>query len=247
MKRNTASSKPGWRVSLMRLVGLALILATGYIFWYTVSEGRPRDFWDPARYTSRANIYKLPGVWHDQSGQKIDLAEFQDKPAIVSFVYMNCRMTCPRIMADLRGIESSLGKKADDVRFLVYLFEDARNQPKKIKKFMTLYNISGPRWRVLTGSARDLKRVADEFRLVYKKGPSGKYSYMHTNFFALLTPKGKVLREFRGLQADGDKFQARVRETLKEFKESEKLNVRETGGANLNGDNQNRANQKNGI
>lgn len=202
------------RLWVLRGIAVSLMAASGYIAWYSMSAGRPRDFWRDATNPKRSNLQKIQGTFTDQDGKNVTLRDFQDKNVIASFVFKDCGMSCPIIMNDLRLFEKDNPDFAKTGVFLIFTFEDHRNNPQDLRDFLKKYRISGEHWRVLTSDAQTIKRLADTFDLQYNKGEDGKYIYAHSNVFIVADRKGVVRREFRGLDNNKAKFFDEVRNSL---------------------------------
>ena len=209
MRRNSST-----RLWLLRLTGILLMCASVYIAWYTMSSGKPRDFWKEKMNPRRANIAEIPGEFEDQDGKKVSLKEFQNKQVIATFVFKDCNMSCPFIMSDLKFFDAENPAYKENGVFLVFTFEDHRGHGDQLKDFLKKYRIAGDHWRVLTSDAKTIRQLADTVELQYNKGEDGNYIYMHTNFYAVADKTGKVKREFRGMEPNKAKFVGEIRDAL---------------------------------
>ena len=202
------------RLWVLRLTGILLMCVSVYIAWYTMSSGKPRDFWKEKMNPRRGNIAEIPGEFEDQDGRRISLKEFQNKQVIATFVFKDCNMSCPFIMSDLKFFDAENPAFKENGVFLVFTFEDHRGHSDQLKEFLKKYRIAGNHWRVLTSDAKTIRQLADTFELQYNKGENGNYVYMHTNFYAVADKTGKVKREFRGMEPNKAKFVSEIREAL---------------------------------
>lgn len=194
----------------LRLTGLVLLIATGYIVYYTVSAGRPRSFWQD-KFPNRVNLFSLAGSWTDERGRTVSLQDFAGAASIVSFVYLDCAVTCPRIIQDLKTLDQKLPRKT---RFVLFLFDDRKRSEREVSEFRRRHGIEAENWRVLWAPPPVLRRLADVFELGYEKGKGGRFDYAHTNFYAVVGPDGKVRREIRGLPTSTEEFVSDVRGVL---------------------------------
>ena len=127
---------------------------------------------------------------------------------------MNCRMTCPRIVADLKRLDREIKGSRKGLRFLLFLFDDARKKPAAVRAFTARYKITEPHWRVLTAAPDSLKRLTSKLGVRFNQDKRNKYAYIHTNYFAIIAASGALKREIRGLQPDNARFVAQVQESL---------------------------------
>ncbi|HRP68925.1 MAG TPA: SCO family protein [Turneriella sp.] len=201
------------RLWVLRGIALCLMLATGYIAWYTMESGKPRDFWQD-KLATRANLQKFDGVFEDQNGKQVKLSEFAGKNAIATFVFKNCTMVCPTIMNDLRLFDKDYPDFKAKGNFLVFTFEDHRGHADDLKDFLKKYSVDGNQWHVLTSDAATIKRLADTYDLQYQKEADGKVIYAHSNVFLVADTKGKIRREFRGIENNKARFFDEIKKFL---------------------------------
>jgi protein SCO1/2 len=202
------------RLWILRGIAVALMAASGYIAWYTMSTGRPRDFWQDKLNPQRANLFLFDGTFVDQDGKQVKLSEFTGRNTISTFVFKDCAMSCPLIMNDLRLFQKDAPEFAKDGLFLIFTFEDHRAHPELLKEFLTKYRVTGDHWRVLTTDAATLKRLADTYSIQYNKTIDGKLVYAHSNVFIVANKEGRVTREFRGLENNKARFFDEVKKSL---------------------------------
>lgn len=202
------------RLWLLRGVALSLMVASAYIAWYSISTGRPRDFWQDKLNRQRTNLFQFDGVFTDQDGKQVRLSDFVNRNTISTFVFKDCVMSCPLIMNDLRLFQNDAPNFVKDGVFLIFTFEDHRARPQDLKNFLSKYRISGDHWRVLTTDADTLKRLADTYSIQYNKTIDGKIVYAHSNVFIVTDKKGRVTGEFRGLDNNKARFFDEIRKGL---------------------------------
>lgn len=210
--RHMANNKK--RLWFLRGIAILLMLASGYIAWYTIAKGTPRDFWQDHLNRKRGNLQNIAGTFTDQDGKQVTLKNFADKNIIATFVFKDCNMSCPIIMNDLRLFEKNAPDFARSGNFLIFTFEDHRKNPEELREFLKKYRIEGDHWRVLTADAATIRKLADTFELQYNKGEAGNYIYAHSNVFIVADKNGVVRREFRGIENNKAKFFEEVRKFL---------------------------------
>lgn len=202
------------RLWILRGIAVALMAASAYIAWYSISAGRPRDFWQDKLNPQRANLLQFDGTFVDQDGKQVKLGDFANHNTISTFVFKDCGMSCPLIMNDLRLFQNDTPEFTKDGLFLVFTFEDHRANPQDLKEFLGKYRVTGDHWRVLTTDAATLRRLADLYSLQYNKTVDGKLVYAHSNVFIVADRKGRVTREFRGLENNKARFFDEVKKSL---------------------------------
>ncbi|AFM12751.1 SCO family protein [Turneriella parva] len=202
------------RLWILRGIAASLMVASAYIAWYSMSADRPRDFWQDKLKPQRANLLQFEGTFIDQEGKQVRLSDFANRNTISTFVFKDCGMSCPLIMNDLRLFHNDTPEFAKDGLFLIFTFEDHRANPEQLKDFLTRYHVTGNQWRVLTSDAETIRRLADTYALQYNKTIDGKLVYAHSNVFIVTDRKGRVTREFRGLDNNKARFFDEVKKSL---------------------------------
>jgi protein SCO1/2 len=198
------------RLYALRFLGLAGLVFTGVIIYYTIGSGKPRSFWkDMLR--PEVNLYREPGVFINQKGQSVSLQSFVGRPAIFSFVYLKCRLSCPVIMYELKKMRQRLNHEA---HYIVFLFDVERQKPADVAGFFENYAIKPEDWTLLQARPEDLAVIAAKFELQYEEAGAGRFEYMHTNFFAVADSTGKVVLQIRGFEKDSEEFARKVEAAL---------------------------------
>ncbi len=64
---------------------------------------------------SDLSIYNLPSKWTTQDGKDIELKSLRGNVLVMVMIYTSCKSACPRLVADMRDIESKLEKKTNNM------------------------------------------------------------------------------------------------------------------------------------
>jgi protein SCO1 len=97
----------------------------------------------------------------DQNGTTVTAASLRGRPAIVSFLYTQCRDTCPLVADQVRGALDDLGTKAS-VPYVAISVDPKGDTPDAAKSFLLHHGLTG-RAHYLVGSERQLAPVWKEF------------------------------------------------------------------------------------
>jgi len=198
------------RLYLLRIIGILAFLSVGYIVYYTIGSGKPRSFWQD-KFES-INLYGQKGNFTDAAGKELELLSLSGRPALFSFVFLKCRLSCPVIIHELKKVRPLLPA---DVRFVLFLFDEERPTAADLQEFFKTYEINPADWLVLQGGKEDISDLARIFRLQYSEAEEDRYNYMHTNFFAVADASGQVKLQIRGFEEDTENFHRKIREALK--------------------------------
>ena len=109
----------------------------------------------------------------DQAGKRRSLAEFKGRLVLLYFGYTFCPDVCPTDLAALRDV---LQRHADDLQVLFVTLDPQRDTPAHLGAYLAHFD---PRIIGLTGSAREVRAVADRYKAYYAKVPlKGSHGYL---------------------------------------------------------------------
>jgi len=60
------------------------------------------------------SIFHLPSTWNTQDNQQIELQDLQGNILVMVMIYTSCQIACPRLVADMKNIESQIKKNIKD-------------------------------------------------------------------------------------------------------------------------------------
>lgn len=155
----------------------------------------------PPGLVAGESLQALDSTFLDQDGRDVTLASYGDRPVVLAMVYTRCRSACPRLVADLQGIERRLpAAKRDRTWFVLVSLDPLHDRPDTLAAFARAHALDPARWRLLTGSreaVRDLAAV-----LGVKVRDDGDGAIAHSSNVYLLDPDGVVRSGLVGLGAD---------------------------------------------
>lgn len=99
-------------------------------------------------------------------GQPASLSDFRDKVVVLYFGYTFCPDVCPTTLTDMKQVMKLLGKKADDVQFIMVSVDPERDTPEKLNEYVTYFD---PRFIGLTGTPDELVAAATPFGVIFEK------------------------------------------------------------------------------
>ena len=160
---------------------------------------------------SYAQQFSLP----DFDGKVRTLADFKGKVTAVFFGYTQCPDACPTTMAELAGIEKTLGADAARVQVVFITVDPSRDTAALLKSYVTNFN---PGFLALRGDEAQTQAVAKEFKVFYEKVP-GKtatdYSIDHTAGTYIFDTQGRI-RLFARQNMDPDQLTGDLKALLAE-------------------------------
>lgn len=160
---------------------------------------------DAVEFTEHLGEY-VPGdiVLRDENGESVVLADFVDRPTIVSMVYFECPGICTPLLnevADILG-KSNLDPDKQPFQLLSVSFEP-KDTPAmarvKQENYLKLVGRELPEntWRFFTADQENIDKMTSALGFAYKR--AGK-EYTHPGGLVILSPDRKIVRYMYGLQ-----------------------------------------------
>lgn len=127
----------------------------------------------------------------DQNGKPRTLKDFRGKVVVVFFGYTQCPDVCPTTTAELAQVMQALGSDADRVQVLFVTLDPERDTPAVLAQYVSAFD---RRFLGLYGNAEQTRRVAEEFKIFYRKRPgvAGAYSLDHSAQAYVIDPRGRL-------------------------------------------------------
>lgn len=145
-------------------------------------------------------------TFKDEAGQKVALRSLFDRPVILTLVYFHCPGICSPLLNEVaRVADLSDLTPGKDYRIITVSFDPKETPEVAARKRQALLgqmNAQRPSpdaWRLLTGEAEEIRRLADEVGFRYIPDPNGS-DFVHPATVMFLTSEGKIVRYLNGLK-----------------------------------------------
>lgn len=144
----------------------------------------------------------------DPDGKLRSLADFRGKVVMMFFGFTQCPDICPTALSRATEVKRLLGADADKVQVIFVSVDPERDIPAVLREYTAAFD---PEFLGLYTSVEDTRKVADEFRVFYRKVPTGgSYSMDHTATSYVFDPAGQ-LRLAVAYQSTAESIAADVR------------------------------------
>lgn len=148
----------------------------------------------------------LDAKFVDSTGKAVTLGDyFGGQPVVLILAYYQCPILCPEVLHSAAESFKKVSFRIGDQYQIVTLSINPKEGPAlaatEKKLYVSIYGDPGSAsgWHFLTGTAPEIKRVADAVGFHFKYIPQVK-QYAHAAGIVVLTPKGKVAQYFYGLK-----------------------------------------------
>lgn len=166
---------------------------------------------------SDLSIYNLPSKWTNQNGQDLEMKDLKGKVLVMVMIYTSCKAACPRLVADMRNIESRLPDNIKpNVKFVLVSIDPEVDTPKRLKEFAITNKMEGDQWEFLRSTEENTREFAAVLAVNYKK--IAPLDFSHSNIISVFNTEGELTFQQEGLGVNSDATIKKITE------EAEKIN-----------------------
>ncbi|WP_264551582.1 SCO family protein [Flavobacterium sp. N2038] len=153
---------------------------------------------------SDLSIYNLPSKWTTQNGNDIELKSLRGNVLVMVMIYTSCKAACPRLVADMRDIESKLDKKTKQhVKLILVSIDPKTDTPERLKTFAIANQMNQDPWIFLRSSEENTREFAAVLAVNYKQ--ISPIDFSHSNIISVFNPEGELIFQQEGLGVNNEK------------------------------------------
>jgi protein SCO1/2 len=182
MKRSVLS----WLVMVLGIAGLLAYVGPTFL-----NVAPP-----PVKSTGEALIGG-PFTLVDGTGSTVTEKHFSGKYMLVFFGFTHCPDICPTSLLITKNALEHIGKKVENIVPVFITVDPERDTADVVGRYVKNF---GPRFVGLTGTAEQIKKAADAYKVFYQKvedkGSGLGYVMDHSGFLYLMGPDGKYIAHF---------------------------------------------------
>ncbi len=121
----------------------------------------------------------------DQEGKNITEKNVEGKVYVADFFFTSCPTICPTVKAQMKRIHSKY-KKKEDFLMLSYTIDPKRDTVDRLAWYAKKLNVEPGNWHFLTGSYKNLTKMAAEYLLSAQEDPNSPGGFEHSGYIALV-------------------------------------------------------------
>lgn len=184
---------------------VVVVLLAGLMFYmgYYLGNVYQRDKLEGLSATVLPEPWTLePFELVDHRGEPFTGENLKGQWDFVFFGFTHCPDVCPMSMTLLAQAYNRLAERPELQRRTRAVFvsvDPERDTPEKLRDFVGYFN---PEFVGVTGSAEEIKRVADQLHIYYQihepVDGSGDYAVDHSAAILLVDPEGRMIALFTG-------------------------------------------------
>jgi protein SCO1 len=183
---------------LAAMTGIAVVAAAGIGVAVVATSGGP---------VPRASVPAIGGPFTlvDDMGAPVTETALAGKPSVMYFGYTFCPEVCPTTLTDLSRWIQQLGSNADKLNYVFVTVDPQRDTPEVMHAYVSTFD---KHIRGLTGTAEQIAKIAEEYRVYYKRIPTtdGDYVMDHSAIIYLMGAKGNFVGTIAYQESDASAF-----------------------------------------
>ena len=150
---------------------------------------------------SDESIFNLTSKWQTEENEMIILEDLKGKTLVMVMIYTTCKAACPRLVADMRNIESKIPKQnLEDLRFVLVSIDPETDTPARLKAFAKENFMDDQHWTFLQGSESSVREFANVLAVKYKQ--ISPMDFSHSNIISVFNEDGELIHQQEGLGVD---------------------------------------------
>jgi protein SCO1/2 len=160
---------------------------------------------------SDESVFILESQWENQKGEQKILSDYGGKVIVGAMIFTNCPSACPRIVADLKIIESALSEEEQTrIQFLLISMDPERDNPAQMSRFASDHRLYG--WEIIRSDKPATMEMANVLGVRVKPLKEGGFD--HSNIIQLLNDKGEIVFQQQGLNIKPEASLREIRRLL---------------------------------
>jgi len=164
---------------------------------------------EPEDALPELSIYHLPASWNTQNGDIIALEELKGKTLVMVMIYTSCKVACPRLVADMRGIEEQIPEQyKEDIKYVMVSIDPETDTPERLKEFAIENEMDNEQWLFLQGTVESVREFAAVLAVSYKK--ISPMDFSHSNIISGFDQEGVMVHQQEGLSVNNKETVATI-------------------------------------
>ncbi len=172
----------------------------------TITPGQQKEISDKS-------IFNLTSTWHTEEGKQIQLGQLKGKVLVMVMIYTSCKVACPRLIADMKNIESQIpAASKNDVQFILVSIDPTVDASERLKTFAIKNEMDGEQWTFLQGNESSVREFANVLAVKYQE--IAPMDFSHSNIISVFDRTGELVHQQEGLGVDSKETIDKIIETV---------------------------------
>lgn len=141
-----------------------------------------------------------PFTLTEASGRAFGTADLAGRPYVVSFFFTSCTTVCPKLMDAAATLLPRFRAAGVDAPLVSVSVDPETDTPERLRAYGDRRGIDGERWRLLTGTRADVRRLIEQGFTTHvgEKSPDGRggFDIGHGTRLLLIDGRGRIRGHF---------------------------------------------------
>jgi protein SCO1/2 len=134
----------------------------------------------------------------NQQGNKSTTEEWRGKIVVANFFFTHCPVICPKMTANLKKLQETFAGN-ENLMLVSFSVDPQRDSVAELKKYTERFYINESNWQLLTGSKKEIYRLARKsFQVAATDGDGGDNDFIHSDQLILIDSKKRIRGYYEG-------------------------------------------------
>jgi protein SCO1/2 len=134
----------------------------------------------------------------NQEGKAFSDAELNNKIYVADFFFTSCTSACPKMTKNLMLVQNALSKD-NDVKLISFTVDPETDSAQRLKWYAGVFKIDPNKWNLLTGSKKEIYRLArEDFFVSASDGDGGPDDFIHSDKLVLIDKRKQIRGYYTG-------------------------------------------------
>jgi protein SCO1/2 len=136
----------------------------------------------------------------NQQGNKSTTEEWRGKIVVANFFFTHCPVICPKMTANLKKLQETFAGN-ENLMLVSFSVDPQRDSVAELKKYTERFYINENNWQLLTGSKKEIYRLARKsFQVAATDGDGGDNDFIHSDQLILIDSKKRIRGYYEGTE-----------------------------------------------
>lgn len=153
----------------------------------------------------------------NQDSVTLTSEDLKGKIWITDFFFSHCPTICPPMTSQMKRLNANLEDLEDHIQFLSFSIDPNRDNPTRLREYMTEHGINSKNWMFLTGDEAATHELGVNYFFVAATDDADEPGgFAHGDIFTLVDTAGRVRGIYHGTETMAvDSLERDVRKLLK--------------------------------
>jgi protein SCO1/2 len=136
----------------------------------------------------------------NQHGKKFSDNELKNKIYVADFFFTSCLSSCPKMTDNLKQVQDAF-KNDNNVNIISFTVDPERDTVQRLNGYANHFNINTNKWNFLTGSKKEIYKLAREsFYVSAGDGDGGPDDFIHSDKLILVDKQKQIRGYYTGTE-----------------------------------------------